>query len=238
MKIHNTKDQDKQHINVLVCGASGSGKTTFIGSSHVSEKSHARTPQKTLILSAESGLLSVKEKAIDYIPINQFQDMIDAWQFLATEKHEYTTVGIDSLTEIQQICMDAILQENEREKPQISDWGTLNNRMIAMIRKFRDLPLNIVVSCLVRTVEDEETMSTKIVPQLQGSIRDMVPAYFDEVFYLFAKENKDGDIVHHMLTHGHDKVQFAKDRSGMLDKYEAPDFWQIHSKIFKTKRSK
>ena len=183
-------------------------------------------------MSAESGLLSIKDKGIDYIQINNFKDLIDAYEYLAVKDHGYETIGMDSLTEIQQICMDAILVENGREKPQIADWGTLNTRMVTMVRKFRDLPCNFVVSCLVKTIEDESTMSTKLAPQLQGAIKDTVAAYFDEVFYLFAKADKDGKVVHQMLTHGHDKIDFAKDRSGKLDKLEDVDFWHIHKKIF------
>ena len=229
MKIQSTKDVDNQFLNVLIYGDSGSGKTTFSG-----------TAPKPLILSAESGLLSLnKIGAFDYVQINQFQDLIDAYDYLAVEKHDYKTIVIDSLTEIQTQCMDAILAEAGREQAQIADWGRLNTRMVNAVRKFRDLPFNLIIIALAEKVMAEDGFDQQLVPLVQGKLKNLLPAFFDEVFLAYASERRDADgnvhVEHALLTHG-TKKYIAKDRSGMLSRKENPNFTDIYNKIYGGKK--
>jgi hypothetical protein len=75
---------------MLIYGSSGVGKTVF-----------GSTADKVLFLDAEAGMMSVKDKKIDRVKIKTFQDVIDSYNFLKSGQHEYKTVVIDSLTEIQ-----------------------------------------------------------------------------------------------------------------------------------------
>lgn len=227
MKIQSTKTTKNKFLNILVYGESGYGKTVF-----------GSTAPDPLFLSAESGLLSLNRMgSFDFIEIKNFKDMIDAYNFLAVEKHSYKTIIIDSLTEIQTQCMDAILDEKQKNKDEISfnDWGKLLNRMVDMVRKFRDLPCNLIVTCLQDNLMAEGGFTEKKIPMVQGSLKGKLPAYFDEVFFLFAKEvkNEEGDTVikRGLITQGTDSY-IAKDRSGMLDRIEKPNFTDIYKKIY------
>ena len=73
MQITKTSDISNHHIFALIVGASGAGKTTLASTLNNEE---------TLILSAESGLLSIKDSDIDVIQINNFDDMVSAYNFL------------------------------------------------------------------------------------------------------------------------------------------------------------
>lgn len=238
-KIESTDTIDYRFLKVLVYGFPGSGKTRFAGT--------AGKRFKPLILSAESGLLVLnqikdadgKPIKFDFVKIEKFEDIEFARQFLRFKDHKYDTVIIDSLTEIQQVCMDKILREEKREKAQMQDWGTLNNRMVAMIRDFRDMNLNFIVTALCDSIEDQETGTARLGPLLQGKLKETVDGYFDEVFYLTGKEAKspDGktDIKRYLVTQGSNRFR-AKDRSGMLPLAVEPDFCKIHDAIFaKTK---
>src|SRR5574343_1688925 len=98
-KITSTKDMAMDHAKVVLYGPPGSGKTTA-----------AATWPKPLLLSAESGLLSVRDKAIDVMAIDQWEDLEWAFAYLKHEKHEYLSVVIDSLTEVQKKLNEYIVR--------------------------------------------------------------------------------------------------------------------------------
>jgi len=239
MEIHNTSNDSNNNINVLVYGESGVGKTTFAGS--------AAKKFKTVILSAEGGLLSLKKnmpEGVDYIVIKSFDDFIEAHNWLSMHKdaNKYDTIVIDSLTEIQQACMDYLLKERAKDsgmgdyvQPQIKDWGALNSVMTKAIKYFRDIPKNLIITALSERSTNEETLETKIQPMLQGKLKENVAAYFDEVFYLHTRERKtkegSKETVHVISTENCGKW-LAKDRSGNLKPLVKPDFLEIYNTIF------
>jgi len=220
---------------VLVYGEPGSGKTTFAGT--------CIKKFKPIILSAESGLLSLRDMGdFDYIKIEKFQDLIDAHDYLALKDNPYDTVIIDSLTEIQQECMAHIIQSKDDEVvalgdyklPNIKDWGALGSVMTKTIKYFRNMDKNLIVTALADRVTNEETLETKIQPSLQGKLKDTVAAYFDEVLYLHTRERIKDDkkeTVHVISTENNGKW-IAKDRSGKLASLVKPDFCEIYEAIY------
>lgn len=241
MKIERTSALEKPKLNMLVYGPPGSGKTRFTGTT--------KPRFNPIILSAESGLLSLsalkdangKPYDFDFVKIENFDQLTEARQELRYGKHSYDTVIMDSITEIQQVCMDKILHDEKREKPEIRDWGTLSMRMISLIRDFREMNLNFIVTALSESRINEDTGISVAAPMVQGSLREKLAGYFDEVFYLHAKEDKDKDgnpiIKRAFQTQGSNKVQ-AKDRSGKLPLFAPPDFCKIYDRIFAAEENK
>lgn len=227
-------------LKILVYGAPGTGKTRF---------SFSGMPNyPTLILSAEAGLLSLKKVQRELGVKAKFWEITDldslsrARDYLYNMKHEYQVVAIDSLTEIQAICMAAILKKEGRERPEIRDWGTLNDKMVAIIRSFRDLPnISVIATALDEQIKDESTGEVKTVPLFQGRIQKTVAGYFDQVMYSFVAEKTDaeGKVTQHhrLLTRNNGKIT-GKDRSGMLPILVEPDFIKIHDLIYKRGESK
>jgi phage nucleotide-binding protein len=232
LKIEKTSSIANRRLKVLVYGPPGAGKTRFAGT--------AIKNFKPIILSAEAGLLSLQGMGdFDFVQVSRWETVEEIRNELRYGKLPYDTVILDSLTEIQQICMDGILREEKRDKAQIQDWGSLGLRMAQTIRDLRDLDCNLIVTALSETDKDEETSEQRTLPMLQGRIRENVAQYFDEVFYLRSKLIKDaasGEVTteRKLITGGTNKIT-AKDRSGRLAMYEAPDFCAIYEKVFSTK---
>ena len=91
-------------IKVLVYGNAGSGKTYLCS-----------TITDQIIISAESGLLSLSQFDIPVIEVKSIQDIREVYKFLALspEANQYTTVCLDSLTEIGEVVLSA---EKKHEK--------------------------------------------------------------------------------------------------------------------------
>jgi phage nucleotide-binding protein len=241
MQIQKTNNLANQYLKIMPFGPSGVGKTRLAGSMSLRVK--------TLILSAESGLLSLQNLKdengltpnIDYVQINNFADMEAAYHHLKNVKHDYKGVAIDSLTEIQKACKDAIMEQTKKDAMEMRDWGVLAHKIERMVRAFRDLPMHVIVTALDDSEADKITGEIKVWPALQGSVQKQLPAYFDIVLYTFTREVGEGSdrkTVYSALTQNSGKY-IAKDRSGKLPKVlDDPTFGKIYDLIFPSTTTK
>lgn len=205
-------------LKVLVYGAAGVGKTTLCASTG--------SPEKTLILSAEAGLLSIRESAVSAMNITSIQTLRDALAYLKAGDHPFAWVCLDSVSEIAE---QVLASEMESKKDPRQAYGEMAVTMEKMIKSFRDLPLNVCMVCKGKQTDDEGRMVWQ--PSLPGQqLAEKIPYLFDEVFCLVAMTNKEGETKRALRTTADGKYT-AKDRSGRLEGWEAPDLAAIYKKI-------
>ena len=220
MKIIKTNEVDNHHIFALVVGSSGSGKTTLASTLPADE---------TLILSAESGLLSIKKYSIDASEINSFKDLGDAFKYITENKTKYKHIVIDSLTEIGEILFHELKPKYDKSKT-FGLYEDYSTRMIKFLKALRDLTqYNIWILCLDKLTAKDFTEVVSL-DLIQKSLSKKVPALFDEVFYLTSIEH-EGENKRVLIT-DNTSIDFCKDRSGMLNKMELPNLGNIYNKIF------
>lgn len=206
--------------------------------------SAATIPDKTLIISAEAGLLSLAAKEIDMIDISQDDDgnvlpkekrierLQVAYRFLLSEesREKYKWVFIDSITEISQNMVETLQKEFPDRKDSLVLYGENAKRMRALIKAFRDLPYyNIIFTALCDEDKDESGKRIKTISMV-GKVAGQIAGYMDEVFYLHCEENEEGGIERKFITQPTDRL-ICKDRSGKLNRFEPPDFEHIYNKI-------
>lgn len=164
---------ENHFLKCLIYGAPGTWKTTFAG-----------TAEDVLIGSAEAGLLGLKS-GINYVEIKSFKDLQEVYKYLSEEDHPYKTFALDSISEIN----DIIINELSAGKWQMyqNDWWILWKRMVDMLRKFRDLPMNVIFVSHESTVNDDERV-VKYVPMLSGKTTMKIPGFFDVVWRIFINE--------------------------------------------------
>lgn len=217
-----------QTLAAVIHGESGAGKSFFGGT----------VPGPRLVLDAEGGSRFIKtnKRKVYWNPLTEeppkddgtwdacfvnvlnWKTLYAAYQWLASGKHDFKSVVVDSLTEVQKRLVDDIAGVDQ---PTLQDWGTIGRNLEDMIRKFRDLtfhetrPINVVLLCLSH-LRDNETR-----PFLKGQIELTLPAFVDVVGYLYTEQSQtDGNkIDRKMLIEPVNNI-IAKDRTGALvDEY-------------------
>jgi hypothetical protein len=234
MRIISTKSIGVHSLKMVVFGCSGSGKTTFCST----------TGEPTLIISAESGLLSLASKDCDVIEINvddngnvipkenRIERLTEVYKYLLTEEcqSKYKWICIDSLTEIGQNLVEKLKKQFPDKKDSINMWGEYSTAMRSLIKAFRDLNNYNVIFTALSIDEKDDNGRRQIAIDLNGKISQQLPQYFDEVFYLHVR-NEGDKTVRKLLCKPNETVPYAKDRSCKLSMLEDPSLETITTKI-------
>ena len=222
IQLTNTRDQAKQNgVKVLVYGQAGAGKTVLC----------ATTPDlsKTIILSAEAGLLSIADADIDVINISSIEDIMEAYRWLTTDPQglSYEWICLDSISEIAEVVLNAAKKSSKDGRMAYME---MQEKMEDVIRAFRDLPRNVYFSAKMESYQDEAGV-VRYQPMLPGKRLPAGLAYFfDEVLFLRVEKDAEGNPVRYLQTQPDIKYH-AKDRSGKLDTQERPSLKVIYNKI-------
>lgn len=208
-------------IKMLVHGPSGAGKTRLC----------ATTGEPTVIISAESGLLSLREFNIPVIEVKTLADVHEAYRFIteSADARAFRWVCLDSISEIAEVCLTA---EKAKTKDPRQAYGALFDEMGGLIRAFRDLPgKNVYFSAKQERKEDQATGAQIYFPSLPGAkLGQGIAYFFDECFALRVDRDGEGNVQRWLQT-GRDFQYEAKDRSGALQMYEPCDLSVIAQKI-------
>jgi hypothetical protein len=237
MKVQSLKNSSQNSLlKILLFGQSGEGKT-FMAST---------VPVKTLLIGAENGELSLRGSDVDFIDLTKddagknipenlrLKRLGEIYDFLLTPEaiKTYQCIYIDSLSEIAQFVLDDLKKEYPDKKDALKMFGENLDIIKNIVKLFRDLPYYHVVLTSLAKIDKDENGKRFIAPDVSGKMSSMLPAFFDEVFYLSTIENQDGRLQKVVQCHPSDRVK-CKDRSGKLDPYEPADFTHIFNKILK-----
>lgn len=229
MLIQSTDKLTATRAKILLYGESGTGKTRLAGT----------FPGKTLIISAESGLLSLKRKAIDFVDLSSDDNgkevpqtkriarLGEVYQYLLTEeaKKKYSYIVLDSLSELGECLVAELSEKPEYQKDGRAMWGEYLKRMTTLAKRFRDLPdYGVMITCQAEADKDE--MGKRFMGVLlQGQIKKKIPYMFDEVYLLAIAKSETGQ-KRVLLTAKSDSNE-CKSRLDLPGLFEDPDMTKI-----------
>ena len=222
MKLIRTNQVEHQYLKILTYAQSAGGKTRLCA-----------TAPNPVIVSAEAGLLSLRDYDFPVLQVGSISDVQEAYRFISEseEMKEIEWICVDSISEIAEVCLSA---EKANAKDPRRAYGEMQDRMTSLIRAFRDLPKNVYMSCKQERVTDESGM-VGFGPSMPGNkLSQQLPYFFDEVFCLRVSQDEEGNTQRFIQTQP-DGVYQAKDRSGVLDRYEIPHLGKIAEKMKGTK---
>jgi hypothetical protein len=182
-------------LSILVHAGSKVGKTTLAST----------CPAPILILDAEGGskFLNVRKIAWDptrggppeydgtwdvcVVTVRNFNDVTLAYDWLNFGGHSFRSVVIDSISETQRRCKNAVSPSGDLQG--FGQWGDLLTRMDKVIRGYRDLTFHPTCPIQVAMfISETRENNGKWIPYMQGQISIALPYWMDVVGYLFVQE--------------------------------------------------
>lgn len=136
-EVHNTR-------SYVFYGQSGSGKTTLA----------ATFPEPILYVDCrDKGTDSIADhEDIDVMEVETWEDAERIYWFLKKHPTKYATVIVDTMSHLQHVAIEAVLEElNKNPKEEIGwgtmtqkEWGIVASMMRPWITNMRDLPIEVV----------------------------------------------------------------------------------------------
>ena len=210
-----------QPLSIVVHGESGTGKSWLADTA----------PSPRLILDAEGGSRFTPSQPKVYwdpitgppplgqetvvVMVRDFQTMSYVFQWMNSGQHDFKSIVLDSVTELQKRCIDAIVGTSQMK---LQDFGELLREMETLVRQFRDLhmhPVNpIPVSVLITTTKQDNAQTFR--PHVQGQLALSLPYFVDIVGYLYNKPNPETGQMDRSLLVSSTPGFIAKDRTDRL----------------------
>lgn len=218
ISLKRTRDLAKNGVKLLVYGQAGAGKTSLI-----------KTLPNPLVLSAEAGLLSIQDADLAYIEIKTIEDLREAYSYIMSEEGAgFESIALDSISEIAEVILNA---EKKIAKDPRQAYGAMQEQVSDLIRAFRDIPGKHVYMSAKLEKSTDEMGRILYAPSMPGNkTGQQLPYFFDEVLALRVERDAEGNVQRALMCDS-DGLWQAKDRSGKLTAWEAPDLGAIVEKI-------
>jgi len=210
-----------QGAKILVYGMAGAGKTTL----------DKTAPGKVLVISAEAGLLSIKDaNNVEAIEVKEASEVMELHNALKSGALQYDTVCLDSVSEISEILLT---WEKSRSKDPRMAYGNVQESVTNLMRAFRDLNMHVLFLCKEDVVNDDGVL--RHAPKMVGTkLGESITYFFDEVLALRIIEDQDEDgknVQTRWLQTTYGQGYKAKDRSGKLEAFEKPNITALIEKL-------
>ena len=178
-------------LTMMVYGESKVGKSTFA----------VTAPYPRLMLDVEGGhrFLPINVKYWDpmreeppvadgtwdtvVVQVRDYDVVLKAFQWLQSGKHQFKSLIIDSISELQVKCMDNIAGT---EQMKMQQWGELLRHMGHLLRDLRDLTSHPTapLEAVVMTAMASRGQDNRMHPYLQGQLKVQAPYFYDVLGYI------------------------------------------------------
>ena len=180
----------------------GVGKTLLAGTA-------ADEPEMrdVLLIRAEDGSTTIRHKNLKatklVASVSEVDDLF--WKLMNKKKgfETFKTVIIDSGTALLQTCLEEVVEKNckkdkskDPDRVSIRDWGDANFILTKLFRHYFDLPMNVIVTALVRedfNTDDPEERArrgpTLCRPDFNPKLANRIQAFADFVWSMHRKSD-------------------------------------------------
>lgn len=226
LEIKGSKDINVGGVKCLIYGTAGTGKTTLAST---------LDPEKTLIISFESGLLSLLDEPggekLQYVDVCTLKGLNDIYSELLKPEYQnkYDNIFIDSLSEISELVLATVKADPTVYKGMQDNmklYMITQEEMVKISKAFRDLKgYNVFMTALAdtKTIKLKEVSVPMMVGQKLGT---KMLSLFDFIFYMTIED--DGKRV---LYTQPTSVTEGKSRSRKLQLKEEANLGQVMKKI-------
>jgi hypothetical protein len=166
-------------------GPSGTGKTTISGT----------FPKPIIIVDAKDrgtdSISEYSEEDVKVFAVEEWEDLEDLYAYLRENPKACKTLVIDTITQLQQVCIEKVLRDKKKDSSKAGDWGTMTKRewgdvstlMKQWIILLRDLPKLQVVFLAQQRVfnvdEDADDSDNSLAPEVGPRLSPSVAAHLN-----------------------------------------------------------
>jgi hypothetical protein len=117
------------------------------------------------------------------VQVRDYNVVLKAFQWLQSGKHQFKSLIIDSISELQVKCMDDIAGT---EQMKMQQWGELLRHMGHLLRDLRDLTSHPTqpLEAVVMTAMASRGQDNRMHPYLQGQLKVQAPYFYDVLGYI------------------------------------------------------
>lgn len=190
-------DMTDRSLTILIHGHSKSGKSSLAVT--------CPTPRLYMDVESASRFLSVKPVLWDpstqppptpsdewdtaVVPTRDWGTVERAYQWLASGKHPFRSLVVDSISELQQRYIES---QVGRQQPTMQVWGSTYRAVTGLVRDLRDLTMHptlpleaIVLTAMTRQIDGVYR------PWCQGQLATVLPYLLDITAYLWVEQVAD-----------------------------------------------
>ncbi len=239
------RSQRKRGMSFLIHGHSKVGKTTLA----------LTGPYPRLLLDVESAAHLLPNRCVWWDPftepmpiadgtwdtcvvdVDNFDVVLKVYEILKTGNHQFRTLVIDSISELQSTIMKMTMRQQ--------DWGLVLAKLSDLCRNLRDLPRKrnnpIEIVALTAMTKKYDTLPDGsggiYKPYLQGQISSLIPYWYDVTAYYFIQPYRDPNTnqvtqVRRLLTGKNNEFEAGNRVHGMEEYINYPNLEQIINSFF------
>lgn len=176
------------------------------------------------------------------VDTDNFEVALKVYEILKTGKHQFRTIVIDSISELQ----STIMKQSMRQQ----DWGVVLAKLSELCRNLRDLPRKrnnpiemVVLTAMTKKYDTAPDGSGGIYkPYLQGQISSLIPYWYDVTAYYFIQPYRDPNtnevtMVRRLLTAKNPDYEAGNRVPGLAEYVNYPNLSQISDEFFNAKEA-
>ena len=217
--------EQKRYPKLLIYARNKKGKTTFGLSAGV---------EKTLVLDPEMGTAEMRTKNPHVWPIERWEDIDEAFNYLRHTEHPYQWVVVDGLTKIHNMSLKYVMKLQEEKSldripglVQQRDYGKAGELTKELLTRFHALPMGVVFtaqermdSALDSEEDDEAEENTAVfIPDLPKGVRGAANSIVDVIGRLYVVKNDEGKRERRLWI-----GESVKYDTGYRSDFELPEF--------------
>ena len=215
----------QRYPKFLIYARNKKGKTTFGLSAGI---------ETTLVLDPEHGTAEMKTKNPHVWPIERWEDVDDAFNYLKYGTHPYKWVLVDGLTKLSNMSLKYVMKLQEEKSldripglVQQRDYGKSGELMKDMLNRFHNLPMGVVYTAQERmetafdSEEDEQMEDNEayFIPDMPKGVRAAANSIVDVIGRLYVYRDTDSGKAERRLWIG----ESMKYDTGYRSDFPLPD---------------
>lgn len=129
----------------------------------------------------------------------------------------YLTMGLDSITFMSELAMNAVLLQQDKFVIHQGSYGAQQQYIKTVLSQLTAWPIRVVCTAHIQRDKNDITETVEKLPLVTGKLAGFLSAYFDEVYFCESEVQASGEQKFTVKTKATPSMRQAKSRWGVPD---------------------